>query len=100
MGVNLIRLYDWEPRNKHLDFLNGCFTFYCGVLAPGSNYFLKEGYADRLKHIPNLIKSFSNAQGTDYHPAITGIIIGNEPRISGYSVEQCIQFTKDWIAIE
>jgi hypothetical protein len=24
MGVSLIRLYDWEPRNHHLNFLNYC----------------------------------------------------------------------------
>jgi hypothetical protein len=72
MGANLIRLYDWEPRNKHQNFLNACWpTLYTTVLAPVSNYFLKEGYGHRLQHIPNLIKSFSNAGGTDYHQAIT-----------------------------
>jgi hypothetical protein len=99
MGVNLIRLYDWEPRNKHQDFLDACWGS-MAVLAPVSNYFLKEGFGNRLQLIPELIKSFSNAQKTDYHLAITGIIIGNEPRISGYTVDQCIQFTKDWVAIE
>jgi hypothetical protein len=100
MRVNLIRLYDWEPRNIHQDFLDGCWSSNIAVLAPVSNYFLKEGYKDRATLIPKLIKSFSNAQGTDYHQAITGIIIGNEPEISGYSVEQCIGFTKDWVEIE
>jgi len=100
MGVNLIRLYDWEPRNNHQNFLDDCLRFGFSVLAPVSNYFLLEGYPKRLQHIPNLIKSFSNAEGTDYHRAITGIIIGNEPRVSGYTVDQCIQFTKDWVAIE
>jgi hypothetical protein len=72
MGTNFIRLYNLEPRNNHQNFLNACWpTLYTTVLAPVSNYFLKEGYGHRLQHIPNLIKSFSNAGGTDYHQAIT-----------------------------
>lgn len=97
MGVELIRLYDWDPRNRHLPFLK---EWGRGVLAPVSNYNLKAGYNNRLQNIPNLIKSFSNEQQTDYHQAIEGIIIGNEPRVSGFSVAECIQFTKDWVSIE
>jgi hypothetical protein len=100
MNVNLIRLYDWEPRNKHGIFLDECSGLYLSVLAPVSNYFLKEGYGNRLTLIPGLIRSFSNAQGTDYHQAIRGIIIGNEPRLNGFGVNECIQFTKDWVSIE
>jgi hypothetical protein len=103
MGVNLIRLYDWEPRNSHLDFLNACWEMpdrFTPVLAPVSNYFLKEGYKDRRTHIPKLIRSFSNAQGTDYHIGINGIIIGNEPRLNEFTVNECIGFTKDYVDIE
>jgi hypothetical protein len=105
MGVSLIRLYDWEPRNHHQQFLDACTEFrresaITKVLAPVSNYFLKEGYGNRSKLIPELIKSFSNKQLTDYHESISGIIIGNEPEINGYSVNECIGFTKDWISIE
>ena len=100
MGVSLIRLYDWEPRNNHQPFLDACKLFGISVLAPVSNYFLKDGYGNRLQLIPALIKSYSNAQQTDYHEAICGIIIGNEPEINQFSVDQCIQFTIDWVNIE
>src|SRR5215472_6032785 len=43
MGVKLLRLYDWEPRNYHKRFLDGCVAHGIKVLAPVSNYFLKPG---------------------------------------------------------
>ncbi len=100
MGVTLIRLYDWEPRNLHLNFLNYCASLGIQVLAPISNYFLLAGFPNRNALIPQLIASFSNESKTDYHPAIAGIIIGNEPRISGFTVQQCIDFTLSWVNIE
>jgi hypothetical protein len=103
MGVNLIRLYDWEPRNLHLNFLNYCQQVGIKVLAPVSNYFLirGQGFEMRETHIPNLIRSYRNAAGTDYHPAIVGIIMGNEPHIGNkFSVTEAIEFTKDWVRIE
>jgi hypothetical protein len=105
IGVKLVRLYDWEPRNYHKRFLDRCVAYGIKVLVPVSNYFLKpgEGYPDRLTHIPNLIKSFSDGEqnnGSDYHPAIAGIIMGNEPRLSGFTVNECVGFTKDWVSIE
>jgi hypothetical protein len=98
MGVELIRLYDWEPRNRHLRFLDSVSKLEMLVLAPVSCYFLGAGFNDREKHIPALIKSFANAAGTDYHPAVAGVIFGNE--FDGYNLDQCIQFTKDWVRIE
>lgn len=100
MGVQLIRLYDWEPRNKHLEFLDECVRLGMSVLAPVSNYFLQpaEGYPKRADLIPALIRSYANAAGTDYHPAIAGLIFGNE--LKGYGVDQCVGFTQDWVRIE
>ncbi|WP_186757286.1 glycoside hydrolase 5 family protein [Echinicola salinicaeni] len=102
MGVHLLRLYDWEPRNKHLKFLDYCQQHGIKVLAPVSNYFVKpdQGLNNRHELIPALIKSFSNKAGTDFHPAIAGIIIGNEPRLHGFSAQNCIDFTKTWVEIE
>jgi len=108
MGVNLLRLYDWEPRNYHKRFLDRCLAHGIKVLAPVSNYFLTpgQGYENRANLIPALIRSFSNREennGTDYHPAIAGIIMGNEPFIPTrrpFGVEQMSQFTKDWVALE
>ena len=103
MGVNLVRLYDWEPRNLHLNFLNYCDQLGIKVLAPVSNYFLirGQGFENRQTLIPNLIRSYRNAAGTDYHPAIAGIIMGNEPHIGNkFSVIEAVEFTKDWVRIE
>ncbi len=100
MGVSLIRLYDWEPRNNHQKFLDYCLQLGIQVLVPVSNYFLLGGYSNRQTLIPELITSFSNTDKTDYHPAIYGIIIGNEPEVSGFSAQTCAQFTTDWINIE
>jgi hypothetical protein len=106
MGVNLLRLYDWEPRNYHKRFLDECLAHEIKVLAPVSNYFLSpgQGYENRVTLIPDLLNSFSNGEqnnGTDYHPAIAGIIMGNEPNIAhSFGVEELTQFTKDWVAKE
>lgn len=107
MGVTLVRLYDWAPRDRHINFLNRCQQLGIKVLVPISNYFLirGQGFEMRATHIPNLIRSFStsgfqNERGTDYHEAVAGIIIGNEPGLSGFSVNECVQFTKDWVTIE
>jgi hypothetical protein len=102
MGVTLVRLYDWEPRNHHLHFLNYCHQLGIKVLAPVSNYFLKpdQGFGQRETQIPKLIESYRNEAGTDYHPAIAGIIIGNEPHLNGFGVAQCETFTRDWVRIE
>lgn len=102
MGVTLVRLYDWEPRNLHLNFLDVCAQLGIKVFAPVSNYFLKpdQGFKNKDKQIPKLIMSFSNAAGTDYHAAIAGIIIGNEPHLNGFGVHECSVFTKDWVKQE
>ena len=103
MGVTLVRLYDWEPRNDHLQFLNRCQNLGIKVLAPVSNYFLirGQGFEQRQNLIPKLIKSYRNVDGTNYHPAIAGIIMGNEPRIANkFGVDELTVFTKDWVRIE
>jgi hypothetical protein len=102
MGVDLIRLYDWEPRNYHLNFLDYCNTLGLKVLVPVSNYFVKpsEGLPKRDSLIPALLKSFSNKEHSDYHSAVAGIIIGNEPEINNFDVQNCIDFTKTWVDIE
>jgi hypothetical protein len=103
MGVTLVRLYDWEPRNLHLNFLNYCHQLGIKVLAPVSNYFLirGQGFENRETLIPALIHSYRNAAGTDYHPAIAGIIMGNEPHIGNkFGVTEAEIFTSDWVRIE
>lgn len=100
MGVELIRLYDWEPRNRHDGFLTTCFQRGLQVLAPVSNYFLGDGFKDRDKLIPALIRSFADVptNPSNYHPAIAGIIFGNE--LKGYTLENMLEFTTDWAKIE
>jgi hypothetical protein len=103
MGVTLVRLYDWEPRNPHLNFLDYCNQLGIKVLAPVSNYFLirGQGFENRETLIPDLIRSYRNAAGSDYHPAIAAIIMGNEPHIGNkFGVTEAEIFTKDWVRIE
>jgi hypothetical protein len=100
MGVQVIRLYDWEPRNKHLKFLDECHGWGLGVLVPVSNYFLQQagGFPGRETLIPQLLRSFANAEGTDYHAAVAGVVIGNE--LAGYGADECVTFSQGWVAHE
>jgi hypothetical protein len=100
MGVEVIRLYDWEPRKSHLTFLNECHAAGIAVLVSVSNWNLLGGYDARPQQIPALIKSYANSAGSDYHPAVAGVIIGNEPRVSGYTYTQCVGFTNSYVQIE
>ncbi len=79
MGINLIRLYDWDNRNDHSQFLNYCQSLGIKVVVPISNYLPKhpEYWNDQVPlYLP--YGNFGNSSGTDWHPAIAGIIIGNE----------------------
>lgn len=98
LGVDLIRLYDWDPRNNHQNFLDDCLKRGIGVLVSVSNYFLQPGggLPNMNQNIPALINSYS--KGADYHPAIEGVVMGNE--FDGYSVANCIKFTQAWVTIE
>ena len=102
MGVEVIRLYDWDPRNSHQSFLDGCAQDGLSVLVSVSNYFLQPGggLPDMNKQIPALIQSFS--KGADYHPAVQGIVMGNEFDLpgNGISVANCVAFTQAWASIE
>ncbi len=103
MGVNLIRLYDWDPRNDHLPFLDYCNFYGIKVLVPVSNYNLG-CYGEPInmdKSIKSLIDSFSNKDKTDYHPAIYGITIGNETDLSSNMPRNYhISYTHKWLEIE
>lgn len=106
MGVNLIRLYDWDSRNNHIPFLDYCYTLGIQVLVPISNYNLGAfgPPPDMTESIVGLINSFSNTgdgNGTDYHPAVYGITIGSESDQqaqipNGYVV----QYTQKFVEIE
>lgn len=103
MGVNLVRLYDWDSRNDHLQFLDYCHINDIKVLVPVSNYNL--GAYDTPPpmddSIINLIKSFGNRERTDYHPAIYGIIIGSELDLPSRMPKGYLtKYTKRWVEIE
>lgn len=106
LGVNLIRLYDWDSRNNHIPFLDYCNTLGIQVLVPVSNYNLGAfgPPPDMTKSITGLINSFSNtgdSLGTDYHPAIYGITIGSETdQQSQIPNGYVVQYTKEWVSIE
>jgi hypothetical protein len=102
MGVDLVRLYDWDPRNNHQPFLDNCQKLGIDVLVSVSNYFLQPGggLPNMNQQIPALIQSYS--KGADYHPAVAGIVMGNEFDLpgNGISVPNCVAFTQAWLTIE
>jgi hypothetical protein len=101
LGVNLIRLYDWDSRNNHIPFLDYCHEHGVQVLVPVSNYNLGAfGPApDMTASITGLINSFTKAR--DYHPAIYGITIGSETDNSAnIPKDYLIQYTNKWVEIE
>lgn len=103
MGVNLIRLYDWDSRNDHTDFLDYCHSNRIKVLAPVSNYNLGAyGTPPNMdESIKGLLKSFGNKKGTDYHPAIYGIIIGSELDLPSEMPKGYLaKYTKRWAELE
>lgn len=101
MGVEVIRLYDWDPRNSHESFLDHCHKLGLGVLVSVSDYNLRsdQGFRNMKQNIPALIRSYS--QGGDYHPAVQGVVFANEfNRNSQISVANVVAFTNAWASIE
>ena len=80
MGINLIRLYDWDNRNDHSQFLNHCQSLGIKVLVSISNYLPKNPQVWG-EQVPLYLskKNFGNSQGNDWHPAVAGVIVSNEP---------------------
>jgi hypothetical protein len=100
LGAELIRLYDWDPRNPHQNFLDTCQQLGIGVLVSVSDYFLEPngGLPNMDQNIPALIRSYS--KDGNYHPAVEGIVMGNEFPPDQYTVPDAVKFTQEWVAIE
>ena len=101
MGVELIRLYDWDPRNGHQYFSIKCKNIGIGVLVSVSNYNLSPTkvchvWKRQYRRLSGLFRT-----GTDYHPAVQGIVIGNEyNREDNISMANVAAFTNTWASIE
>ncbi|MFT0544824.1 hypothetical protein ACMHYO_00520 [Allopusillimonas ginsengisoli] len=80
LGINLVRLYDWDPRNDHSQFLDYADSLNIKVVVPISNWLPTQNASEWNKQVPNYFKpgNFGNKNGTDWHPAIAGVIISNE----------------------
>ncbi len=101
VGINLIRLYDWDSRNNHIPFLDYCHEHGIQVLVPVSNYNLGAfgSPPDMIESITGLINSFSTKG--DYHPAIYGIIIGSETdQQANVQEDYLVKYTNKWVEIE
>ena len=102
MGVQVVKLYDWDPRNRHRGFLDECQKLGIGVLFSVSDYFIKPGGGLGQKDvlIPQLIQSISvpDSFGSDYHPAIVGLAMGNE--FDGFNEQNLAEFTNAWVRHE
>lgn len=79
MGINLIRLYDWDPRNDHSQFLDYANSLDIKVVVPISDW-LPRNPQFWDEQVPNYLKygNYGNKAGTDWHPAVAGVIISNE----------------------
>lgn len=79
-GINLIRLYDWDPRNDHSQFLDYADRLNMKVVVPISNWLPTQGSNVWDEQVPDYFtnRNFANKNGTDWHPAIAGVIISNE----------------------
>ncbi len=104
MGATMIRMYDWDARNNHLPFLDYCQSKGIKVLVSVSNYYLDptKGWTPNVDDLKALVQSFGNAatNPTDYHPAVAGIVIGNEPRLNNYDAAKAILVTNLYIQAE
>ena len=84
MGINLVRLYDWDPRNDHSQFLDYAHSLNIKVIVPISNWLATnpQYWADQM---PSYFTSrnFGNSTGRDWHPAIAGVTISNELDLAG-----------------
>ncbi len=79
MGINLIRLYDWDPRNDHSQFLDYAHKLGIKVLVPISNWLPRNPSAWDAQ-VPLYFKfgNYGNSAGSYWHPAVAGVIISNE----------------------
>jgi len=86
MGINLIRLYDWDTRNDHSQFLDYANSLNIKVIVPLSNWISTQGDAVWNTALGAYFsnRNFGNKAGTDWHPAIAGVIISNELDSEGY----------------
>lgn len=80
LGINLIRLYDWDPRADHSQFLDYANSLDIKVVVPISNWLPTQAPAVWDEQVPTYFtaRNFSNKDGTDWHPAVAGVIISNE----------------------
>lgn len=80
MGINLIRLYDWDARNDHSQFLDYAHSLGIKVVVPISNWLPQQAPQVWDQQITQFLKhgNFGNATETDWHNAIAGVIISNE----------------------
>ncbi len=79
MGINLVRVYDWDLRNDHSQFLDYAHSLNIKVIVPISNW-LAENPQFWDEQVPQYFsrRNFGNSTGKDWHPAIAGVTISNE----------------------
>ena len=84
MGINLVRLYDWDPRNDHHQFLDHAHSLNIKVIVPISNW-LATNPQYWGEQVPAYFtgRNFANSTGRDWHPAIAGVTISNELDLAG-----------------
>ncbi len=102
MGINLVRVYDWDLRNDHRPFLDRAQSLGIKVIVPISNWLVNnrqywdEQILGYLK--PGNFASTSGGGKPDWHPAIAGVTISNEldqeiPHDGGAAYRSAIDLT-------
>jgi len=100
MGINLIRLYDWDPRNDHSQFLDYSNQLGIKVVVAISNW-LPNNPTQWDAQVPNYFKygNYGNSSESDWHPAIAGVMISNEPTANGVPYDQVIGLVAKFISV-
>ena len=100
MGINLIRLYDWDPRNDHSQFLDYCHQLEIKVVVAISNYL---GQHPELwdAQVPDYFKhgNYGNSSESNWHPAVAGVMITNEPTINEVPYDQAIGLVAKFLSV-
>lgn len=80
MGINLVRVYDWDARNDHKPFLDYAHSLGLKVIVPISNWLPchPEHWQEGVKDYFNEKNFGTGGPNGNWHPAIAGVTISNE----------------------
>lgn len=80
MGINLVRVYDWDTRNDHKPFLDYAHSLGIKVIVSISNWLPcnRDQWSAGVKGYFDAKNFGTGGPKPDWHPAIAGVTISNE----------------------